>query len=178
MVTPAGPISLAEDYLADTLAAVSAFQTLVGAASAAEAKESIYNDALPAPAADGGEYTLAELQDYHPYALVETDPEGGYQMDFASIGGDGTHEYRDSGKLILRIVRLIDTAGEIEDDERTFKNTIGQILDGLWGLAGQAGYLAITAIRVVGWHRFHPNDEPALGDAQGVKVEVHWGTEG
>lgn len=176
MVTPAGPISLAEDYLETTLANCAAFQSLVSAANAAAALLSIYNDALPAPA-DGEGYTKAELVALHPYALIETDADGGYAMGFASVNADGSHNYRDAGKLCLRIVRQVTAGGEIVDDERTWKNTIGQILTQLWALAGQAGYLAITGIAVEGWHRFHPNDEPAMGDAQGVTIAVEWGAE-
>ena len=174
MVAPAGPISLAEDYLEATLAGCAAFRTLVAAANPAAAKTSIHNDALPAPAAGEG-YTKTELQALHPFGLIKTDPEGGYAQGFSSANSDGSHNYRDGGKLILRIYRQVTAGSEIADDERTWKNTVGQILDQLWALAGQAGYLAITAIAIEGWHRFHPDNEPAMGDVQGVTIGIHWG---
>jgi hypothetical protein len=177
MVAAAGPISLAEEYLKTQLANVAAFQTFVSAANAAAALLSIYNDALPAPAAANGVYTKAELVALHPYAVVETDPEGGYEMTFAAMGSGG-HEYLDSGRIILRMVRIVPADTSIQDAERGWKNTVGQIMDGLFDLAGGAGYLAITGIALVGLHRFHPDDEVDMGDAQGATIAVDWGSEG
>jgi len=176
MVAASGPISLAEDYLKETLAACGTFQTLVEAEDATEAKASIYNDALPEPAA-GDEYTKAELTGYHPYATIETDPDGGYDMIFDAVGAGG-HDCRDAGRLIVRIARIVPDNTGIADAERGWKNTIGNILAELWGNAGAAGFLAITGVALIGLHRFHPDNEPGMGDAQGATIAVEWGSEG
>lgn len=172
----AGPISLAEDYLKATLAASATFRTLVEAEDAEAAEASIHNDALPAPAAADGVYTKTELEGYHPYALVDTDPDGGYQMVFSAVGAGG-YEYGDSGKLILRLARLVPADTDVAAVERSWKNTIGQILTEMGDVAGTAGYLAITGMTLVSLDRFHPDNEPGMGDAQGATVAIDWGAE-
>lgn len=178
MTAPKGPISLAEEYLRSTLADVTAFRTWCGAANQSEALARIHNDGLPAPADLEDGYTKTELQSYAPYAIVETDEEDGYRMQFASVG-DG-YNYAEGGKLILRLVQIV-AAGDkddIEEAERKWKNSIGQIMAGLFEKAGGAGYLAITGLELAELFRFHPNDQPALGDQQGAMIGVEWGTAG
>ena len=169
-----GPIAKAEDYLKETLANCAAFRTLVGAADAAGAKASIYTDALTEPVS-GGVYSQAELEALHPFALIATDADAGFYMEFSSISSGG-HEYADGGRILLRLVRIAPGVS-IASDERGWKEIFGAILDQLFGLAGGAGYLAITAIRVLSMDRFHPDDQVDMADAQGVTVAIEWGGE-
>ncbi len=177
MTAPAGPISLAEEYLRATLADVTAFRTWCGAAGQAEALAKIHNDGLPAATDLENGYTKSELQDYAPYAIIETAEEAGYRMRFSAVGS--SHEYADGGKLVLRLVQFVAVGDkdDVKEAERKWKNAIGQIMAGLFGLAGGAGYLAITGLELEELFRFHPNDNPALGDQQGAMIGVEWGSE-
>jgi hypothetical protein len=173
MASPAGPISLAEDHLRTTLANVAAFRTWCGAADVAAAKLKIHNDSLPDPA--GEVYTETELSTYAPYAILHTDPSNGYRMTFSDKNSDGSHNYVDEGQLQLWLVQFVNVAHDVKTAERTFKNSLGQILDGLWDLAGQADYLAITLVDLDELVRVHPDDEPGQGDQQLAKITIGWG---
>jgi len=173
-----GGISLAEEYLKASLAASSHFQALVEAENAEAALESIHNDGLPPPAAADGRYTKTELVGYHPYGIVATDPERGYATRFSAIGSTGGHEYVDAGSLVLVLARIVpaeETA--IATAERAWKDVVGPILADLWAVAGLAGYLAVTAIELAELARYHPDDEPEMGDAQQATLLVDWGVE-
>jgi hypothetical protein len=170
-----GPITKAEDHLVETLANCARFQTLVGALNATEAKASIHTDALTEPASDGI-YTQAELEALHPYALVATDGDAGYYMEFSSMSAVGGHEYADGGRIVLALARIAPGVS-ITADERGWKEIVGEIIAQLFVLAGGAGYLAITAIRLVALDRFHPDDQVDMADAQGARLAVEWGAD-
>jgi hypothetical protein len=173
MASPAGPISLAEEYLRTTLANVVAFRTWCGAADVAEALTHIHNDSLPAPA--GEVYTAAEIAGYAPYAILHTDPTNGYRMTFSAVNSDGSHDYVDEGQIQLWLEQVAPDQ-DVKTLERAWKDSLGQILDGLWALAGQAGYVAITSIDLDELARVHPDDEPGLGDLLCAKFTVAWGS--
>lgn len=173
MTAPSGGPSLALDYLKTTLANSAAFQTLVGAEDATEAKASIYLHSLPVPA-DANQYTLAELTGYRPYALLWTT-----RYEGAHEASDSAHRFRENGAMSMQIEQ--DVASAITTNnaevELRWENTIGNIIGELFDLAGQAGYLAITRISANdGLHRTHPDQYATLGDSQWADLEVEWGT--
>lgn len=130
MTTPSGLASLPLKYLRDTLAACSAFQTMVGAANATEALDSIHYVAAPG----GTAFPLAVVyfagqQDGDVYA-------GGVRNHFEHTGELGLHLYG-------AVSDVSDAA--IGDEQLAFMNTVGAILGDLVQLAGQAGYLSVTS---------------------------------
>jgi len=165
--------------LVELLANSSTFQTLVGVANATAAKQSIHRQGLPKPA-DGRRHTREELEDYRPYAVVYTDPEDGYQAVADGVNSDG-FAFWETGDLVLRIERdATDEDGDepTSEDNENWHTTVGQIIDDLKGLAGQGGYLAATAIRLINgisWNA--PNTVHATGLFQSATIAVSWGGE-
>lgn len=173
MTVAAGPISLAREYLRATLADVTAFRTWVGADTQALALARIHTTDLPPPETRNT-YSREELEALRPYAIVHT---SGYRTDFTAIGSH--HEYIDSGTLILRLQENVpvEIAGNDPEISERWENTLGQIIDGLWGLAGSAaGYSRITAIRMPeSYIRAHKTLHATQGDFVVVDLEVDWG---
>lgn len=175
MADPAGSLSLAKKHLIDTLANVAAFQSFVGAADATEALARIYRAALPPPADNAESYSPAELANYRAYALVWTDEEEGFQR--VAVARSDHHDANESGRFTLRLVRTIpaEIVGDPDECELTFDNAIGQIIDGLFELAGLSGYLAIDTIAISGGPFVnHPDIMPTQGDHQSVELGIDW----
>ena len=174
MTTASGALSKAQDYMADMLAAGSAFQDWVGADDSTEAAARIYQDALPAPA-DGNAHSLAELQGYRPYALIWTEPSGGFSRDIDSAGSGNF--FRDNGRVRVMLEQDVPTAAEsdVAEAELLWRNTVGDIIDDLSELAGVAGYLSVTHLSVDGPHRTHPDDVDSIGNSQYVQIAFDWG---
>jgi hypothetical protein len=174
MVAAAGCLSLVQETLRATLAAVTAFQALVDAEDAAQALASIHQDELPAPV-DDNEFSGAELVDHRPYAVIRTAP-GGFHK--SRIAGGDQFFFDEGGTLELQIVQ--DTPVSVVKDpaeaQLRWMNTIGLIVDGLCDLAGTSGYLDITEISLQdGPGRIHPDYRETEGDTQGVVMLIRWG---
>lgn len=172
------PVTDAEGYLRATLADVAAFRSWCGAADQAAALARIHIDATTAPAdSQNEEYTDAELAALIPYALIATDPDGGYRMRAAGINADNSTNWIDSGRLVLELIQLVPAqqARNIAAAEAAWKQDLGKILVGLWTLAGKAGYLAITAIHLAALYRIDDDDKASLGDQQGATLTIDWG---
>jgi len=170
-----GPIVDAEVLLADTLAASSHFQTLVGAANAAEASERIFHDELPRPEGETDADTLADFLDRLPFAVLWTNPEEGFAATAAA--GGAHHEFIDSGELVVEVWKRVADA-DLDDDAaaaRAFKREVGLVLTDLMELAGAAGYLAITRLRAAGPWRTHPDDAWTQGQALFARLNISWG---
>ncbi len=170
--TAVGGISLAEHTLAATLAACTQWQDDTDSASASEALESIYFDALP-PSDDRNAFTAEELTELRPYAIISTDPysEGWGASRIAAECWD------DFGVLFLTFEYntpeeyLADNQGLM----RWFKNKLGRIIHpqhasftGLTDLAFTAGYLAANSIRFL-----RDRDTPAIGRSSEEIIETH-----
>lgn len=176
MTTPAGSLSLAQEYLRATVAASATFQALVGADSAAEAIERIYHNGLPKPA-NGQTHTKAELQAYRPYGVVYTTEKQGFSRSVESVSGH--FDFAESGQLTLKLVRESpDSAGDDPTAAANldWTNLIGQIIDEMCDLAGLADYLAFHTISLVEgpyWPQ-HPKLIETQGLWQGVELLVQW----
>ena len=178
MTAPLGSMSLAQEYLRITLADCAAFRTLVGATGGtaqAQALARIHHDALPPPRI-GSEHSLAELELYRPCALLWQSQNSGFGRKVVA-----NQTSIDHGVLMIRIAADVDK--EISENHQEvyirFQNAISQILDELVFLAGQAGYLAITAIDVEsGPYRTHPDEYETTGDCQFCDLRITWGAEG
>lgn len=162
-------LSLSAENMRKTLANSATFQTLVGAASATAALDSIYRWALPKPTS-GQQYTLSEIQGLRPYAIISR---RGYAAKPKGAGA-----YGESGTFEVELVRdipefLWDDAAEIL---MTWENTVGGIIDDLKALAGTEGNLIIGDITTDdGPWRNHPGEWPTKGRIQGESIIVDWG---
>lgn len=176
-IAAAGPISLAEDALALSLADSTTFRSFVGATDQAQALKRVHLTGLPPPA-DRDVYTLDELHGLRPYALVFTAGENGYRRDHSATGV--SHEFIEGGSLTVQIVR--DVPFEIRDHDaqvnRDFLNALGLIMKELADLAGKAGYLAVESVTLAsGPFRSSEDEIKADNDAQRAELLVDWGIE-
>lgn len=168
----AGGISLAEHYAAEMLAASAAFRTLVGAANAAAARQRIYFDALPPPEGDQAVFSADELARYRPFAIVFTPSENSYRRVREATG-----TYVESGQIGIHLEANV--PGNLGSDDgplmRSWKNTVGQILDDLEALAYEAGYLAVNTFEVLVLAREAEDAIPANGDNVFAMLRLTWG---
>lgn len=177
MTVPAGCLSLAQDALRTILADCTAFRELTSPAmDQAGALARIYQEGLPVPA-NGRTHTKTELTTYRPYAIIWTDPSRGFIATAEAASADGT-DFLDAGRLILEIERnATDDANDepSSEDNLTWRNAVGKIIDDLKGLAGQSSYLCIEAIEVEeGTYWNHPKLAKTHGVYQGVKLAIAW----
>lgn len=159
-----------QDLAATTLANCAAFQTFVGAADAAAAANSIYQDALPPPAAD--KYTLAELIDLRPYGLVYTlDDSTGFR--FTRVG-TGVGCWDAQGVIVIRIER---TTPDVEPAvaDASLRTLMGDLVTQIADQCEIAGRLAATSISAMGPHRIADEDVQEQGDLQWFDLHVRWG---
>lgn len=175
LTSPTGAISRIEQTLAMTLADAPAFRTWCGAADQTAALARIYFGALPPPAAGGEEYTLAELVAYRPFALVFCK-----HGNRAFKASGQRYSYSQGGLLQVLLEQATPTAAllDAQEAERLWNNTVGSIVDDVCTLAGQGGYLAICDLDWGEPIRSHPDDVPAIGDAQQFWLQFHYGNQG
>jgi len=157
----AGSISLRLKYLADTLANCAAFQSLVGAANAAEALRHIWEDGLPAPTT-GSQYTVSELQGMLPYALIWCEKiTHTHEAEPASFMVDA--------ELAVQLVRAVpeELRWDMHQASRQWSNTVGTIMDQMRAQASTAGRLSIATIEMAEPHyRTMTEEERSEGDQQ------------
>lgn len=171
--TAEGGITLAEENLKATLAGSARFQTwALNAPDATAAAARIYIDDLPDPPGDQDSYTSDQICGLRPFAIIRTEPRAGY-----SKARVGTEAYVDAGKLHIVFEENVDPsmADDVALLERTFKNTLGVILDQMLELAYQAGYLAIDLITFHGPGRCSENEATGEGDHHYAMFEVSFG---
>lgn len=157
-----GSITLVEDAARDTLAASAEFQSMVGAADATEAKDSIYFDSQPEPAAEA--YTKAERESISSHALIWTDPEeDGFVLRSEAVGDSG-YEFTDqSGSIKIQLCQAYPDEDRDEAD-RLWKNRVGTIVDEMCDLAGTGGYFAFHEVIGEGPFRTDEDDRATDGD--------------
>ncbi len=183
-----------QQLLAKTLADCTEFRNLVGATDHASAFANIWHEALPPPAAGGNEYSLDELNDYRPYALVFLrDPSGMGASAQSSLPG----VWADRGSAWIRLV--IDCPEELADNptllDHLTKQLVGRIMRrppdetagsfcGLLDLAGRTNetdgysYLATEQCVFKGWTKSSEADEAQQGAFILATLELTWGREG
>jgi hypothetical protein len=170
-----GPITLAEQDLANTLADCHAFQEWLGVATREEALARIYFDGLPKPSNGRESYTAKELKTLRPYACIWTDDDAGFRRTLASAGT--AYGFRDNGRLHLEFVQEVAAANvdDLDEADRQFKISLGLIVDDLSELAGQPGYLIVAGLQLKGPLRPHPDAEEGEGPWQWAKLIIDWG---
>jgi hypothetical protein len=180
MDAPVGPLATPKDLLRTSLANCTAFREWDGADyTVDEAKSRIYFDALPP--ASGAEYTVAELDDLRPYAIVSLD-ENGIEYEYEAA----PNSYKMRGRLVVCLERKFpDVSGETNPNEaadRQFENMVGPLIrtgnpssPGLLDLSGTAGYLFVRRVALHGPYRVEAKDVRQLGDYQRCFLFIEWG---
>lgn len=180
--------------LALTLADCTEFRNLVGASDHASAFARIWHESLPAPAGGAERYSLDELDDYRPYAMVFTaDLEGATGMRQAT----GPGGWADRG--VLRVQLEISTPKDLARSpilvDHFIKQTVGRIIKrppdessatfvGLEDLAHTTNevdgysYLAADQVLFRGYHRSALVDQPKQGDCLYAWLEIRYGEGG
>lgn len=155
-----------EDKLAAMLANSSAFQTFVGAANATEAAAKIYFDDFPRPANTAeDEYTAAEWIGLHPCALI-IPPESGEVFSFDQIANSGNRiDYIMSTAFHVEFSKMAASAND-QEESRLLKNSVGDIIDEVLTMSGNANYYGFTRVSPVGApYYLTPSDQAAgVGD--------------
>jgi hypothetical protein len=189
MITPAGCISLAQEYLRATLGDSPTFRQWCGAvaqvqaqgltdpdavaaAEQAAALARIYHEALPAPAVNTT-YSLAEWAALRPYAVVSLDQHNGLRKVHAATSNN--YGFFDTGRLWLLLAAAPGEGMSEAAADFAFKNAVGQILDDLCGLAGLPGYIAAESITLVTWGRNTHEDAAGSGEELIAVLSIEWG---
>lgn len=168
---PTGIWSEPELRVATMLSVLEAFQEFVEIAGssgddAAElALDRIHYEGLPEPEDDEtGQYTLDELEDYRPCAIVTVPAKNGWRARSTA-----EQTWVPSGRVIIDLYRSLTTnrhglptAADIQD----FRDDVGEIIEGLLGLPWQEPYLAVRGVEVI--------DGPFWGPPDMVQDEGLW----
>ncbi len=173
MDSPLGSLSLSLQYAKQMLAASATFRTLVGAADQAEAEAKIYLEGLPEPADNADVYSESELAAYRPYAIVWGDESGGLAKRRI-----GAAAWEDSGRTVLLIGQAAPDVDRADGD-RSWANTVGQIVDELCDLVDTDGgakrYLVFNVLQIEqGPGRWHPDYAAGEGEEQFVVITLEW----
>ena len=169
-VTPTGPVSLPIYLLRRMVSLCPTFQTLVGASTAAQAREHIYVKDV-------------EGTERRPCAVIS--PMGG---SYSLIAGGDQNNLRARGTLFLWIAADAneDDANNNVDGFYRFGNIHGGIGSELAGLAGQdqtadttvtGSHLAITAMRDEGMAESDPELWDSIGRYFAGVWTIEWGDE-
>lgn len=160
------------ETLRNTLAASSAFQTLVGADPyypTDEALDRIYIDLIDRPANDGESFAASEWDTLRPFALLYY-PDNGYSLTRVALGN-----YKCSATVHIRLeVSMSSLTGATEVAlAESFYELVGDIVEDLAELtdSGQ-GYADIQSIRL-GRGRQRTSQAEAEGTA-GTSTGLGW----
>lgn len=167
-----GP-SLVLDNFETHLADCTTFRTLTGATTQAEAKARIWQDHTPAPD-NGEEYTLAELETMRPFALIWLDEGGtGYERTVIDAG----FGVMENGVIMLRLEEDVPSNldGSPGEAMRRWRDTWGNILSDLEGLAGDNPYISIRKSSMLLNQRNHQDQNPAIGDTHIAEIRIEFG---
>ena len=170
IMTAVGPISLAKQYLRNTIAGTATFQTATGTASEAAALAHVYDEEIPAK---DGDYSAAELINLRPFAIVESLNENSFKMVRTSRGVGSN--FRDSGSLAIYYEANVDDELSFNENKLAFINTIGALILDISDLAGQSGYLDINNLELKQFGFCHEDDIPKQGDHMMAMMMIDWG---
>lgn len=175
-----GCLTLPEKYLAAMLADCPSFQAFVGvdalsATPASDALAKIYFDAMPPPAAYPDAYTLAESQALRPCALIWLDQSDGYYLGDDAVSS-GLTDFTEGGRLCLQFDWLASAALWADEQVlfRTFKNTIGTILNEMIERPGTPGFLAVRNVKLTQLARIHDKEVTSQGYLISAWFSLGW----
>lgn len=161
------------------LAACASVQTLFGAADSDEAAERIYIGCLPRPST-GDSYTLAELNQYRPFALIGPAPTLAMRMRLETFGSSWSHGRQGEFDIMLERQHPDDGSDDISDLEwLDIVSAVAQSADadspGLAELHEREGMLSLRMIEVLDVYRGAESELKDLGDYQRAMIRIHWG---
>ena len=146
------------------IASSAAFRTLVGAASAEEAKAHIYLSGIPASAAVSA----------RPFALAFQWYERVFGVDTSSNTSGGTLCFHLEAAIPSE--HLGETAAKWEDAETWYTDLLGTILDEMIIASLEGGKLFVREGRLLaGPHRPMPEETSDDGDFFWSRWEIRWG---
>jgi hypothetical protein len=148
--------------------------------SRSQALARIYVNALPPPPNGSPTHSLEQLNILRPFALVYTDPDGGFVVNREAVAGG----FCAQGKLVVCIEQQIPDS--ILNDVAAVDDAMLEDLEllissgnaeepGLVELADLGGYLIPHRIAITGPVRTDFEDLADLGEAQRVWLEITWG---
>lgn len=165
-VSPSGILSNTRAAVATALSQCAEFQSLVGAADAAEALLSIYHHGLPDPANGASEYTDAELTSYRPNAILYTDEDQGCQTVYEAQGGSFEAMIHVGIELIRDVTKTVGDAPSA-DANVEWDNIVGTIIEELWVESAAAEVIDFAAINLERGPTWAARDEyPGRGPTQ------------
>lgn len=169
-----GELTGAVNNLAASIAACAAFQSLVGAASAAGAIDRVHYSALPKPAC-GAVHSLAELEGYRPYALIYSDETSGvtFVKDGAGVSDDFSAQ---TGVLHFYLERdvLPEDNENLSRVDSEWLEVVDAIASQLMDLSGVAGYISFNRLTLEGPMRSEEDVIETMGDYQAMIFHVEY----
>lgn len=163
------PLTLAEDFASRQVASSATFQRITNAPSADEADAHVYVDA-PFDPETGEEYSLDELVEAAPFAIVTTLGEGSLVYE-----PNGTGSYDEGGVVQVEIWQHAG-GGSTQEVLRNAKNVIGSILEEMAAGGETPGHLARPTIRLMGIVRIDEDDRETAGDFVISSAQLAWGS--
>lgn len=178
-----GPISVAEELLATTLANCDQMLSWTGEVDSDGVLTHIYFDSLPKPVSDEPKYTKAEIESLRPCVLIHTMEVSGWR----SRRDADTGWFSDGGTLVAIFEANVAESGKTTEEEqlRWFKNQLGAIIrrpasaasefKGLEELANTTGFLTIKGITLDGPVLNDELDVQGQGEFMLARLSIEWG---
>ena len=175
-----GSISLVKDTAITTLANVTAFQSLVRAENATEAKTHIYRVGPPLPASGRGtRYTKEELEGLRSFGILFDDPESPVESVQSAMNSDGTLSHAVEGALLVSLFMCVapEVVENHEEVDMLLQNSVGEITDEFNSLAGRYPYLTLVepATKVGDVRKSIPTDLPGQGAFFTAQIRLAYG---
>ena len=142
LTAASGVISLVDDNAMSTIAQSASFQSWTRTTSAAAAKNRIFFDAVPDPA-EGGVYTVDEMEQFFPCGILSTGRAHG--------NGSGTAGFENDGEVRLQLLDVVPKSLAVQETGelgRRFKNHVGDLIEDLQTLAESGTNLIIEDWRI------------------------------
>lgn len=172
LTAASGPITEIEELWRHALASSATVQTWLGVGTVDLAKDKIFPDATPPPASNADAHAAAALIAQRPLIEIWTEDENiGY-----SIERIGELDWSPRGQLHAWFEENTPDATDPADSFRTFKNTLGNVIEDLIALAHvSAGMLAIERLSLRGPQRVEEKAFASQGDHHVAIITADWG---
>lgn len=162
------------------LSLVKEMQTLFGGATASQALQRIYIGCLPRPAAND-KYTVYELNNYRPFALIGPGPDLAVRSRHELVGGLDTHGRQ--GEFDIMLERQHPTTGNDDVNDSNWLDLVDMVRQsndaanpGLIELhESGGGHLSLRMVEVLEIYRGAEDEINSLGDYQRARIRIYWG---
>lgn len=166
--------------LRQMLADVFHMRAMLGAENQAEALARIYLGCLPRAAAATGIYTVAELNQYRPFAIIGPSPNLAIRSRQETFGGIWQHGRQ--GEFDIMLERQHPTGGLDDVNDLAWMDLVDKIRQtndtdkpGLLELHETAGHLILRQVDLLEIYRGEEEEINSLGDYQRARIRVYWG---